>query len=279
MAFLRLSAALILVLVALPAGIAQTAATGTVEGRVQNATNGLYVERARIRVAGTSRQTFTNAAGEYRLGVPAGDVTLEVFFTGLAQRQVRVAVAAGEVVRQDLALSRTESSASDSVVELDPYVVAANREYNAAAIAINEQRFSANKKDVVSTDAFGEISQGNIGEFVKHIPGISFELKDGNNLSGIMVRGFNSNYTNVTFNGAQLASAALSNTQNHTRQVRPRAGQHQQHRPHRGGEASHARHGRQPPRRRGEFHQPQRVRKPASADHRRRLRVRQREGV
>src|SRR5690606_10236439 len=64
---LRLSAALILALVGSPAGIAQTAATGTVAGRVQNATNGLYVEHARIRVAGTARQTFTNAAGEYRL--------------------------------------------------------------------------------------------------------------------------------------------------------------------------------------------------------------------
>ena len=43
---------------------AQTAGSGTIEGRVLNATNGSYLGNARVVVEGTSLQTFTDAAGE-----------------------------------------------------------------------------------------------------------------------------------------------------------------------------------------------------------------------
>src|SRR5690242_18975178 len=86
------------------------------------------------------------------------------------------------------------------------------------ANAIKEKSFAPNRKDVVSTDAFGEINQGNVGEFVKLLPGISLDVKDGNNPSGIMVRGFEPDYTNVTMDGGQIASAVIANTQTSSRQ-------------------------------------------------------------
>lgn len=46
-------------------------------------------------------------------------------------------------------LSRGGDAGVDGVVELNPFVIAAEREYNAAAIAINEQRFAASKREVV----------------------------------------------------------------------------------------------------------------------------------
>ncbi|HEU5080746.1 MAG TPA: TonB-dependent receptor [Opitutaceae bacterium] len=199
------------------------AATGVIAGRVQDADAGTYLNNARIRISGTNRETFTNPAGEYRLsGVPAGNVTLEVFYTGFASQQMSVDVPAGDVARQDFNLSNAPTAAEgeggQKVVQLSAFVVAGKRETNAAAIAINEQRFSANLKNVISTDAFGEINQGNIGEFVKHIPGVNIEFKDGNNPSGILVRGFGSNYTNVTIDGNAIASAAIANTQTPSRQ-------------------------------------------------------------
>lgn len=199
-----------------PAAWAQTAGAGIVTGRVQNAVTGKYLNNARIRVSGTNHEVFTNAFGEYRIaGLPAGPASLEVFYTGLASQVVPVTVSGSGTVEQDISMRETGDAGT---VVLSQFVVQSQRETDAAAIAINEQRFAANKREVVSTDAFGEINQGNIGEFVKHLPGITFEVKDGNNPSGIMVRGFNSNYTNVTLDGGQLASAALSNTQTHTRQ-------------------------------------------------------------
>jgi TonB-dependent receptor len=196
------------------------ASTGTIQGRVQNVDVGRYLNNARIQLEGTNRETFTNAEGEYRLsGVPTGTATLDVFYTGLAPQRVTVTVPGGGLANQDFKLSSTASSTAEGeVVKLDAFVVAAQRQTNAQTIAINEQRFAPNLMNVVSTDAFGEINQGNIGEFVKHIPGVNIEFKDGNNPSGINIRGFGTNYTRVTADGNSMASAAIANTQTPNRQ-------------------------------------------------------------
>lgn len=204
----------------LPPASAQEAATGTVTGRVQNAGTGAYLNNVRVSVAGTTREALTNPAGEYRLtDLPAGEVTLEFFHTGMNPEKVTVQVAPGAPLQRDVGLVRAGAEArGDGVVTLSAFIVAAEREYDAAAIAINEQRFAANRKDVVSTDAFGEINQGNIGEFVKFLPGIALDVKDGNTPSGIMVRGFDPNYTNVTMDGGNMASTIIANTQTSARQ-------------------------------------------------------------
>lgn len=204
----------------LPPALAQTVETGTIEGRVQNAQSGAYLNKAQISVLGSNKQAYTNSAGEYQLtGVPAGEAVLDVFYTGMTRQQLRVNVAPGAKALQDVGLMRADQSIrEDGTVVLDRYVVTAMREYDAAAIAINEQRFAANRKDVVSTDAFGEINQGNIGEFLKFLPGIGMDVKDGNTPSGIMVRGFDPNYTNVTMDGGQIASTIIANTATSSRQ-------------------------------------------------------------
>jgi len=197
---------------------AQAVAGGVVEGRVQSAATGNYLNNARVRVAGTTREIFTNTAGEYRFeGLPAGSATLEVFFTGMAPQAVTVTVPASGAVQKDVVLGDANVRA-DGTVMLTQFVVQSQRETDATAIAINEQRFAPNRMDVVSTDAFGEINQGNIGEFVKFLPGISLDVKDGNSPSGIMVRGFDPNYTVVTMDGGQLASTNIANTQTMSRQ-------------------------------------------------------------
>ena len=204
--------------------LGQTANSGVVEGRVQSATTGNFLNNARVRVAGTTREVFTNSFGEYRiLDLPAGPANLEVVFTGMAPQNVAVTVPAGGVAQKDIVLRHaTDTGAGttreDGTIVLGAFTVASQRETDATAIAINEQRFAPNRKDVVSTDAFGEINQGNIGEFVKFLPGISLDVKDGNNPSGIMIRGFDPNYTTVTMDGGQLASAVIANTQTSSRQ-------------------------------------------------------------
>jgi iron complex outermembrane receptor protein len=200
---------------------AQTPSSGSIEGRVSNASSGSFLNNARIRIPATGAETFSNAYGEYRLSnVPVGAQTLEVFYTGLPPRAATVTVAAGAVARQDFALSLIDQTAGtdDDLVMLDAFTVSTNREYDARSIAINEQRFASNLKNVVSTDAFGEVSQGNLGEFMKHIPGVTIEY-NGQNASGVQVRGFTANYTAVTLDGGSIASAASpASTQNHTRQ-------------------------------------------------------------
>ncbi len=106
---------------------AQPAATLT--GRVQNAAVGAVLENARVTLAGTNREAFTDAFGEYRFtGLPPGAVTVQVFFTGTVPQTAGVTLATGETVRRDFSLvpiataGAPKAAGSDGVVRLDAFV-------------------------------------------------------------------------------------------------------------------------------------------------------------
>ncbi len=188
---------------------AQTAATATIAGRVTNQAANLSLENARLTVAGTNREVFTNAFGEFRLtGLAPGSVTLTVFSTGLAPQTITVTLTPGETAQRDFALLPTGTSpvAKDGTVQLDSFVVASARETNAATIAINEQRFSAGIKTVLSTDALGDVIQNNLGEFVKFLPGVDVGTDQMNSVQ-IGLRGLPSNYTNIALDGDDVNAA------------------------------------------------------------------------
>lgn len=184
--------------------------TGTIEGRVLNTTNGQYLYNARITIEGTTRETFSNEFGDYRITeVPAGDVKLHVFFTGLAPQTIAVRVVAAQAAQQDINLTSTAepTGKEGELVRLDEYKVAADRPASAADIAVNEQRFSPNIKNVVAADAFGDVTEGNVGEFVKYLPGVTVDYVAAD-VRTISVRGFADNFTSVSVDGARTASAA-----------------------------------------------------------------------
>ncbi|HUR57741.1 MAG TPA: carboxypeptidase regulatory-like domain-containing protein [Opitutaceae bacterium] len=181
--------------------------TGAVEGRVQNVATGAYLANARVGVKGTNLVTFTDEAGTFRLsGVPAGATTLRVFFTGLDEQEVAVDVPAGQAAARDIQLtSRSLYGAPNDTVKLDPFTVQSTRETNAAAIAINSQRFAPNITSVVSTDEFGTIADTNPGEFLKWLPGVDIETF-ANNIVGVSVRGLGATNTELNFDGMPQAS-------------------------------------------------------------------------
>lgn len=193
----------------LPAG-AQTPAiaTGTITGRVQDGTAQLALENARVTIVGSNREAFTNAFGNYRLtDVPAGELTLRVFYTGLVPQNITLTVAAGESTQRDVSLvgARAAGAAksTDGVVKLDEFIVATAREDNASALAINEQRFSANIKSVVATDAFGNVNQNNLGEFLKFLPGVDYSY----DTATVGLRGMPGSLTNISMDGSDIVNA------------------------------------------------------------------------
>ncbi len=194
---------------------AQGVDTGTLTGRVTASVAGLSLERARVTVAGSNRETFTDAFGEYRLaGVPTGSATVTVFFTGLVPQTTTVTIAAGQTAQRDFALEgahaiKPGSTGAASVVQLDRFVVDSARMTNAAAIAINEQRFAASAKTVVSTDALGIVGENNIGEFAKFLPGVEV-VTDQMNAVGISLRGLPQVYTGISIDGEPMNVAATS---------------------------------------------------------------------
>lgn len=189
----------------LPSGLR---ADGSIEGRVLNTTNGQFINNARITVPGTPLETFSDEQGYYRLAAPAGARSVRVFYTGLKAQVRLVQVIDGQRVVSDFNLGQGETT--DGPVTLDPFVVETSRDMNAAAVAINEQRFATNIKSVASTDSFGEIAEGNVGDFAKFLPGVTIDY-GGGGARGISVGGMPTYTTPVMIDGNALASAASSN--------------------------------------------------------------------
>lgn len=190
----------------LASAFAQTSGTGSLTGRVINQATGDYLRNAIVTVPGTNISATAEAGGYYRLnGVPAGTVKIAVSYTGLDSQEVSVQVAPGQTVTKDIALS---SSTYTETLKLDQFIVATSREGNAKAIM--DQRTSVNVKKVISSDAMGNVSEGNVGEFLKLMPGVSMDYVESDTRA-MRVRGLNPKYATVLLDGMQPASAGSSN--------------------------------------------------------------------
>jgi len=179
-----------------------TPVTGTVEGRVSNSASGSYLNHALVTIRGTSVETLTDEDGNYRLtDIPSGAVQIAVTFSGMATQTERVSVAPGQVVQRDFALDL----ATSDVVQMDKYTVTA-RELSAAAVADEERRTAPIIKSVVSIDQFGDMGEGNIGEFLKYVPGVDM-LYNPQVPQYASVRGMPSTGTIMELNGQEVATA------------------------------------------------------------------------
>ncbi|MES2697822.1 MAG: TonB-dependent receptor, partial [Verrucomicrobiota bacterium] len=188
------------------------ATTGTITGRVFNKTNGNYVGNARVAIEAQRLETFTDEFGYFTLGrVAAGEASVRASFTGLPAQTQSVRVAAGE--RADLLITlQAEGGGSDTTIVLDAFKVASQRDMAASDVAVNEQRFAADIKNVVSTDSFADIADGNVGEFAKYLPGVTLNRSgsDGLNMS---LGGVPASGTPILLDGMGIASASSSNTE------------------------------------------------------------------
>ena len=210
--------ACLLLILAGPLLEAQEDTTGDVSGRVLNARTGRYLNQAEITVRDTSVQVFTNQFGEYQIyNLEPGTYTVEASFTGLETQRAEVTVRPGESSFQDFTFARRQQAArageegAEPVFELQEFVVDANDFQSMQEIAIQEERFSVNLKNVVSADAYGTVAQGNIGEFVKFIPGVQVDYggtySSGADASAIRIRGYDASQTGITIDGIPVSNA------------------------------------------------------------------------
>jgi iron complex outermembrane recepter protein len=187
---------------------AQTAATGTITGRVFNPTTGEYVRNAEIRIQGTNLAAVSEDGGAYQLlGVPAGQVTVTVTYTGYTTASAAVTVTAGQTATQDFDLRSSalqQPKAGEDTIKLDAFVVSSEREGNAKAIM--QQRNSMRIGNIVASDVFGDVSEGNVGEFLKYLPGVDLEYVEADSRAP-RIGGLDPQYTGVTMNGMTMASA------------------------------------------------------------------------
>ncbi len=201
----------LLALLAMCALGAQEPATGSVAGRVYNPVGDAYVRNAEIQVEGTDLVTLSGEGGYYRIdNLPAGDVTLVLRYAGARTSTFTAHIVSGATARLELTLldeTASTRAASGEIVMLDAYVVSSEREGNAKAFM--EQKNALNMKNVVASDAFGEVTQGNIAEFLQYLPGLTIDYR-GDDARAISIRGLDPKYGGVTMDGARMATSSSS---------------------------------------------------------------------
>ena len=189
---------------AIPA--AEAAQNGAITGRVK-LSSGQYIGNATVSVKGANVSTPTDAFGSYRLtNVPSGPVVVQVNYTGQETSEVTLVLPAGGNLTYDVTLS----AAGSNVVTMQKFKVN-EREVVADEIATHEQKSAPNIKNVISTDAFGDITGGNLGDFLQYVPGLTVEYSDIE-VAGVSARGFGSELTNYSSDGAPLAGGDISAT-------------------------------------------------------------------
>jgi len=197
---------------AAPSSIEAADGTASVRGRVLNVLSGQYLKNAQVSVAGTPQAILTNEYGEFQINnIAAGEVELRVTYPDLTTQVVKVTARAGETVQQDVQLSPAASRGEDQTVKLSPFIVAARRETEGRTIALNERRFAGDIRNVVAADEFGDCTEGNIGEFLKYIPGV---LIDYNAAAArtVSIRGLPATTVPVSIDGNPVANASSSST-------------------------------------------------------------------
>src|SRR5687767_7625792 len=169
-------------------------AQSSLVGTVTNAATGRALEGARVVIDGSDREVLTDSAGGFRFdGISPGPMKLTISYTGLDETTVPVTVQPGTQTRRDVGLT-------SQIYAMNAYVVAGEREGNAQAVTL--QRLSAGVKNIVSTDAFGNLA-GNPADLLVRLPGIEGDTVDGT-IRYVRIRGMNQNLTTITMDGNRL---------------------------------------------------------------------------
>lgn len=153
---------------------------GTITGTVANAGTRQFLTAAEVKIAGTNIATLTDRDGSFTLrNLPPGTHQLEVTYTGLDAERRSVTLAAGQVAREEFNLTA-------GIYKMEAFTVAAELEGNAAQT--NKQKKSDFFVTAVSADTLGEVPEGNIGEFLKYVPGLQVNYVNAD-ASTVSIRG------------------------------------------------------------------------------------------
>ena len=168
----------------------QISVAGDIVGVVNDPALERFVDRATVRIEGTSRRAVTDRWGRYSFrGLPAGEYTVTASSGGYEAGTGSVSVPeTGEVV---LNLTLTSEY-------LDEVVVTGTRV--SQLLALQRKRAADNILDAVSADTVGKLPDFNAAEAIQRLPGLSVELDQGEGRYPI-IRGIDSNLNNVTIDG------------------------------------------------------------------------------
>jgi TonB-dependent receptor len=191
-----------------PVIAAAQSGTASIRGRVFNPATKEYVNNAEVRLDGTNQVTYTEQDGSFQFnGVAAGSASITVTYTGYNPAKEAFSLTAGQTAVREINLTSTAAAPTagkDGVLQLAAFEVSSAREGNSKAIAA--QRRDMNIITSVSSDIFGEVMDGNVGEFLKYLPGVDLEYVESEP-RGPRLGGMDVQYTGVAMDGMRTASA------------------------------------------------------------------------
>ena len=173
--------------------------SGVVAGYVSNAATAQYLAGARVE-APDGRTVFTDREGQFQISLPPGRTTLTVSYTGLARQTIPLDVSAGARLTQNVQLT-------SELYTMEKFTVAGVRE--GTALAITRQQQAPNVQNIVASDQFGNIADGNVGELLQQLPGVSGEY-NGQDIRSVQIRGIDASLNSVSMDGSQLAASDSS---------------------------------------------------------------------
>lgn len=168
------------------------ASSRTITGRISNAATSVRLEGARVELPGSGRSATTDSEGRYVIIAGARDTAIAISYPGLDDVTIPLRPTDGEVVTHDVALT-------SEIYKLQAFTVEGEREGSAMATA--RQRQASNVKNVVATDAFGTMTEDNVGSFLQKIPGIVATDLSGSGVREVQVRGIEAGLNTVEMDG------------------------------------------------------------------------------
>lgn len=172
--------------------------TGSLSGKITDAAKGAPLAGAIISIDDLFRESSTDREGVFFIGnLPAGEYTVRVSYLGLDAKNFPVTVTPGE---------RAELSAQlgDKVFELEKITVEGQRAGQARAL--NQQRSSANLKEIVASDAIGRFPDQNTSEAMQRLSGVALERDQGEGRF-ISIRGLSADLNNTQIDGINVPSS------------------------------------------------------------------------
>jgi TonB-dependent receptor len=180
-------------------------ASGRLVGRIDEANTGRSLEGAIIQVQGTPLRGVTDEAGRYVVNaIPAGNYRVSVDYVGYVPAFFDVSITAGQSVTLDASLSPLRFQEE---VTVSGVLTGANR-------AINQQRTAAGIVNIVSEEQFGAMVDGNIGQALQRLPGLSVDQSQDGSQGSINIRGIAGEFNSVQIDGNRVPSSGSDNSFN-----------------------------------------------------------------
>lgn len=173
--------------------------TGSISGTVYNEVTGRSLQGAVVRVLGTNSVDRTDQEGRFSLSeVPAGSQQLTVYYVGLESATIPVNVSAGQSRSVTVELSSAVYDLENFIVV--PQVVGQER-------AINQQKTATGIVNIISEEQFGAMLDGNIGQALQRLPGITVDEDQDGSQGAINIRGIAGEFNSVQVDGNRIPTS------------------------------------------------------------------------